>query len=197
MPSPVHESIISAISREFNSVAASLPEPIGSSIEVVANQEYKNFQGRYRGSRKTPDLAVEFTEGNGPLHPKFILEVGFSEPYQDLIQTAKLWLNGKPQVSVVMIVNFEENPPFRCPARGLDDEQLLQLQFPDDVETEWEQFIAHDNYGPVTYRGLEWVGRFAAVYAEVWRRDPATGFATQSGNRVVGYSSNFLIFDAN
>ena len=192
MPSPVHESIVSTITDGFTNVKGSLPASIRRNITAVANQAYKNFQGRYRRSRKIPDLAVEFTDGNGPLHPKFILEVGFSEPYEDLVQAAKLWLEGKPQVSVVMIVNFEESPPFRCPARDLDDEQLLQLQFPDDVETEWEQFITHNNYGPVTYRGLEWVGRFPSVFAEVWRRDTATGFATQSGNRVVGYFQPWL-----
>ena len=185
MPSPVHESIVSAITDGFVGVKESLPAPIRRNITAVSNQAYKNFQGRYRRSRKTPGLAVEFPNANGDLDPKFILEVGFSEPYEDLAQAAKLWLEGKPQVSVVMIVNFEESPPFRCPAHDLDEEQLLQ--FPDDVETERQQFIVHDSYGPITYRRLQWVGRFPTVYAEVWRRDAATGFAVQSGNRVVGY----------
>lgn len=130
---------------------------------------------------------MKFADENGDLDPKFVVEVGCSESYLDLVQEAILWLEGDPRVSVVVIVDFEEKPPFRCPTRDLDDKKLEMLGFPDRADAEDQQFVSQGDYGPVTYKGLDWTGRFSTVFAEVWRRDPESGFATQSGDRVVSF----------
>ena len=158
-------------------------------FDVATTQKFSSFLGRYSGSRKVPDLAVKFVNANGDAEPRFIVEVGLSERYEDLLKDVKLWLEGDPRVSVVVIVSFEENPPFRCPTRDLSDHQFEQIRFPRNVETrvEIQQFISQSPYGPVIYKDLEWVGRIETAFAEVWRRDQTSGFASQNGKRVVGY----------
>src|SRR4051794_25640111 len=104
MPSPVHESITSIFLRGFNFAIADLPDPVCSNIDAVSNQDFKGFEGQYRGSKKTPDLAVLFTNAAGDREAKFILEVGFSETYEKLVQDAKMWLEGKQEVSVLVLV---------------------------------------------------------------------------------------------
>ena len=55
------------------------------------------------------------------------------------------------------MVNIEESPAFKCPARDLlvDDKDFEQLRFPRNVKkTGWHQLIGHDHYGPVVYKGL-------------------------------------------
>ena len=150
------------------------------------------FRGHYEGSIKTPDLVVEFVGANERLDPKFILEVGVSETYEQLVEEARLWLEGEPRVSVVLIIKFEESSPFQCPIQTIDDQRLGQLRFPDFVSDEQNNFVAHSNYGPVTYRGLQWFGGFSTVFAEVWRQDSTSGRAAQSGDRVVGYFPSWL-----
>ena len=54
--------------------------------------------GGVQASVKTPDLAIEFQNAAGEFEPKFIFEVGITEPYEDLIRHAKLWLEGKAEV---------------------------------------------------------------------------------------------------
>ena len=186
MASPVHESIISSITQGFHNVNAGLPEPIGMRIATATNLRRTLFEGEYEGSSKTPDLAVDFADADGNLDPKFILEVGFSETYEQLVEEASLWLEGAPQVSVVLLIKFEESPPYRSPIHKLTDQELVELQFPRSVRTERGRFISHGAYGPISYNGLQWVGGFSTVFAEVWRLDSTSGHAAQTGDRVVG-----------
>jgi hypothetical protein len=53
-----------------------LGKVLGREMAISTNHE---FEGKYKGCIKPPDLAVEFAD-----IPKFIPEVGFSEPYSDL-----------------------------------------------------------------------------------------------------------------
>lgn len=184
MPSPVHESITSIFTRGFIAAQESLPGQLSSRISTAANRDFRGFGGHYTGSNKTPDLAVQFKNDAGNREIKFVLEVGFSETYEDLLQDAKLWLEGKHEVSVVVLVKFEETPSYQCPVR---DEDLEALEFPSESEINIVDFELQEEYGPVVYKGLQWVGCISTAYMEVWKRDPVTGLATKNGNRIVGY----------
>ena len=184
MPSPIHESITSIFTRGFNAMQESLPNKLSSRINTTANEDFNGFEGNYTGSTKTPDLAVQFENDDGNPEIKFVLEVGFSETYEDLVRDAKLWLEGQHEVSIVVLVKFEETPSYRCPVR---DENFETLEFPSVSEIKFENFKLQEEYGPVVYEGLQWVGRISAAYMEVWKRDSATGLATKNGNRIVGY----------
>ncbi|KAH0541714.1 hypothetical protein FGG08_003806 [Glutinoglossum americanum] len=151
---------------------------------AVGNQNFGGFGGQYEGSNKTPDLGMEFQNAAGELEIKFVLEVGFSETYEDLVRDAKLWLDGKPEVCVFVLVKFEESPNYRCPVHDLDDEELGRLEFPKGSEVRALNFNLEGEYGPVIYKGLVWVGRISTAYMEVWKRDPVTKLATRNEDRI-------------
>jgi hypothetical protein len=50
--------------------------------------------GQYKGSGKIADLTIEFRNAAGKLEPKFVVEVGFSEEYKDLVQSVKFVVGG-------------------------------------------------------------------------------------------------------
>jgi len=185
MPSAVHESIIHPFSRGFTDATVGLPLSVQTRMNVATNQNFKGFAGRYSGSSKTPDLAIQFKNATGKREIKFILEVGFSETYEDLVEDAKLWLEGKEEVSLVVLVKFTEDPNYQCPARGLNDKELEQLEFPEAADIDVDDFNSEGEYGPVTYKGLQWAGVISEAIMELWTRNPATGLATKSGHRRV------------
>jgi len=102
-----------------------------------------------------------------------------------LVDDAKLWLEGKQEVSLVVLVKFTESPSYQCPARGLDDEELEELEFSEPAGIDVYYFNSEREYGPVTYKGLQWVERISEAFMELWRRDPATGLVTKVGHRRV------------
>ena len=135
-----------------------------------------------------PDLVVLFKNANGARKAKFVLEVGFSETYEDLVEDVKMWLEGRRrEVSTIVLVKFEETPAYGCPTRHLNDEDFERLDFPAPSELRVSNFRLEDEYGPALYKGLAWVGRISAAFMEVWKRDPVTGLATQNGGRIVGH----------
>ncbi|KAI9760239.1 MAG: hypothetical protein M1840_002582 [Geoglossum simile] len=184
MPSSLHGSIVSIFSDGFVTTKATLPASVRTKIYTVGNQNISGFKGQHEGSNKTPDLGVEFQDAAGDLDIKFVLEVGFSETYEDLVQDAKMWLDGKPEVCVFVLVKFEESPNYRCPVHDLDDEDFERLEFPHESEVRALNFNLEGEYGPVIYKGLVWVGRISAAYMEVWKRDPVTKLATRNEDRI-------------
>ena len=162
-----------------------LPSPVQDRMNIATNQHFRGFAGRYSGSLKTPDLAIQFENDAGVPKIKFILEVGFSETSQDLVEDARLWLEGKDEVSLVVLVKFTEIPSYQCPARNLDDEKLEQLEFSESADIRVMVFNSEREYGPITYKGLQWVGRISEAFMELWRRNQATGLATKVGRRRV------------
>ena len=185
MPSAVHESVVYPFNAGFVEAAADLPLSVRTRMNIATSQNFKGFAGRYSGSSKTPDLAIQFKNATGKREIKFILEVGFSETYQDLVEDAKLWLEGKQEVSLVVLVKFTESPSYQCPARGLDDEELERLEFPEPADIRVEDFTSAEEYGPVTYNGLQWAGKISEAFMELWKRDPDTGLAFREGRRRV------------
>jgi hypothetical protein len=185
MPSPIHESITSILMEGFYAAKSSLPGQLSSRINTAVNQDFDDFEGNYAGSSKAPDLAIQFQNDNGEREVKFVLEVGFSKTYDELIRDAKLWLEGNQEVSVVMLVKFEENPSYQCPID--DNKDLEELGFPDMPNVKIGDFVLQREYGPVVYKGFQWVGHISAAFMEVWKRDPSTRSAVKNGNRIVGH----------
>jgi hypothetical protein len=89
-------------------------------MATTSNREYHGFRGPYSGSSKTPNLTVEFENPQGNLVPRFVLQVGFSESYEDLVRDAAMCLEGREDVFVLALAKFEESPLYRCPVRDLE-----------------------------------------------------------------------------
>jgi len=186
--SPIHEKAVALISTRFILARNALPENIQSKIDIVTGEKFNNFFGRYRGSEKVPDLAIQVENNMGVCEPKFILEVGLSEPYEKLRQDAELWLNGTETVEIVMVIKLHEEPPYHCPTQDLLDDEFNGLQFPSKEAINDQLFFVDDDYGPARYKNYVWVGRITG-FVELWGRDEVSGLATPLGNpsQIVSY----------
>ena len=196
MPSPVHETIISTFAEGFFAAHRSLPNCYRHNLHAVTGEDFNKFKGCYRGSKKITDLAVKFRNNAGNLEHKFVLEVGFSESYDCLVQDAKLWIEGTSTVSVCLLVRVEEAPKYQCPTSNLSDAAFNALQLPPTVTPSMFELPLHQ-YGPATYRGFCWTGEILGAQIEVWKKDALTGEACTDGQRMVRIFVTFLTLNAN
>ena len=145
------------------------------------------FEGIYTGSKKAAGLALDIKNDMGVPRVKFVAEVGFSETYEELVQDAKLWLEGKKTVSLVMLVKLKEDPCYQCPMRNLTESEFAALGFPPMNEIEDQPFTLSGPYGPAVYKGFEWVGKISG-FLEFWALNPATELASCTTTRMVSNS---------
>ena len=185
MPSPLHEFIPSVFLKEFYKSTADLPESLQSRISIAGAEDMRGFSGRYTGSQKAPDLSIKFRDPDGKRRVKCVFEIGFAENYNDLVQDARRWLEGKQTILLVILANVEETPPYQNPMQELSEMDFAQLDFPGSLTIEENDFAVQGEYGPVMYKGLCWVGNIASASLEIWRRDPDTGQARIDGDRFV------------
>src|SRR5437667_10262018 len=135
---------------------------------------------------KRPDFAITQMAANGITEVKWVLEVGLSEGYEQLVSDMKLWLEGQPQVSMAVLVKMEETPTYNRPVDpGMDDDDFKKLGIPEQPsDVRVRDFTRQGEYGPVTYQGFTWAGRISRVFMEVWKLDPTTGLARRDYDRV-------------
>lgn len=98
-----------------------------------------------------------------------------------------MWLEGNPNVSMFVLVDFQETPDYHNPLCNLSDKYFEQLGFPEAEELKTSMFGLAGDYGPAMYKGLAWVGQISTAVVEIWKRNPTTRLATQVGDRVVSY----------
>jgi hypothetical protein len=185
MPSPLHQSIASIMDREFNLSIANLPEDLQDQTALIWEQDCNKFRGRWEVSEKRPDLANQVLNANERFEIKWVLEVGFSETYEKLVEDVQLWLEGNPKVSMVTLVKFCETPKYRCPI-SLDEDDGINpegLGIPLNLEAiDEDDIILEGEYGPAMYKRRIWVGEISGVFMESWIRD-ADRRAIQHGDR--------------
>ena len=129
--------------------------PFPARCICVTNEETNEFEGEYYGSVKIADLAVQITNADGELETKLVVEIGFSEKYEDLINDIKLWLEGMNSVSMCVLVCFEEEPPYRCPIdKNIKEKEFKRLNFPEPWELKAKDFHLESPFGPATYKEL-------------------------------------------
>ncbi|PUU84305.1 hypothetical protein B9Z19DRAFT_1070025 [Tuber borchii] len=182
-PSSIHEKAVTTISKGFTFAFGTLPVNTQDKIDTVTNEKYDNFKGKYAGSEKIADLAVQVENDTGVREAKFIVEIGLSESYQKLVQDAELWLKGTETVKIVMLVKLHENPPYRCPTHNRSDEEFDALKFPSKEDINEQCFSISGEYGPATYKDLVWVGEISG-YIEFWGLDEISKLACVKGDRI-------------
>ncbi len=89
MPSAIHQSIPDFFNRAIGAWQVSLPRDQRLNIYTQSNVEQILSMGSWAGSEKAPDLALKVIS-NGDVAMKWVLEVGFSQTYQSLRETARL-----------------------------------------------------------------------------------------------------------
>ncbi|KAI9779119.1 MAG: hypothetical protein M1816_003742 [Peltula sp. TS41687] len=178
---PRSNAIANDLGRAFNQAEMAVPASYGWALQTRLNQKYYRFQGMYAGSSKTPDLAVGFKQ-NGVSKLKLVVEVGFSEEYDQLVNDARLWLEGQPSVLMVVLIKLIEQPRYRNPLREFDDDEIkaLNLPSPDEMREDLEADPTTPALGPVCHRGYAWTGALSSVWVEHWRRD-GKGKACKTG----------------
>jgi hypothetical protein len=107
--------------------------------------------------KKEPDLVLGFGNLRYGSIPRLLVEVGFSEPKQDLIDDAVEWLCRQRRVTAVILIDINE-----------DDRALAQTQHSDDFlsrlqtlqsrygNTDLEDSAADSDSGQTLYIGLLW-----------------------------------------
>ena len=68
---------------------AGLPYPDRSIC--MTGEDVNEFVGDYRGTNKIADLAVQVRNGRGTLDTKLVVEIGFSEDYDNLVKDVTTW----------------------------------------------------------------------------------------------------------
>ena len=167
-----------------------LPAKTQSKIDIIVLKNYQYiFYGKYEGSEITSSLTVQTYNDKGLDEVNFVLEVGLSESYEELVEDAQLWLEGTDTVSIVMLIKLYEDPPYNGPTHDLTDEEFNALQFPPIEEINQQSFAVHGQYGPATYKGLTWVGSISG-FIEIWGAEGAPRSACRISDRIVSYSQD-------
>jgi hypothetical protein len=109
-------------------------------LTIASGTDFLGFRGRYKFSQKQPDVLVCV---NREYWPSLVVESGWSEDYNDLVEDAKLWLLG---------------------GQGGPNVGTLDLQ--DPVNVVILIYFDHKKFDLDTSKPI--TGIF-----EVWRRDPA------------------------
>ena len=60
-----------------------------------------------------------------------VVEIGFTETYEELINDVKLWIEGNKNMRTVILIKVEENPRYYSPTSKLEDDEVKDLGFPD------------------------------------------------------------------
>jgi hypothetical protein len=152
MPTTVHESIQHCFAKAIDQAEIDLPYP--AQCFCVQGQAMNQFDGQYLGSVKIADLAVQIRNARGQMETKLVVEIGFSEEYDDLINDVRLWLEGMNSVSMCMLVSFNEEPRYQCPVNdNMKKKRFKKLGFPDPGELRPEDFYLEGPFGPAIYKG--------------------------------------------
>ena len=182
MSGPLQALVVSTFAQSFYDLINKLPTALADRIDIATNLKFRDFEGVYRYSEKTPNLAVAFRNPTGISTSKLIVEVGFDKTYENLVKDVRLWINGNSSVTAVILVKINESPKYLNTTQRLSNRELQLLD-----EAGVPNFTLSQEFGPIVYSGLVWVGSVADTFAEVWRRDPQTGLPAKVGDRIVSH----------
>ena len=189
MSSGVHEPLAATFIEQFGVAKAFLSPANRKQLAIVGAQEVGSFQGSYQSSSKEPDALFVYPPPNGPISYTCAVEVGFSERYEDLVEDIRLWIEGA-RMRMVILINVDEAPRYRCPTYGLQDDEIEDLELPAIRALNTSMVSLEDKtdrFGPLQMHGLTWVNKMNA-FLEIWKPDGITGEAKQEGDRKVSYT---------
>ncbi|KAL9130694.1 MAG: hypothetical protein Q9217_001173 [Psora testacea] len=185
MPTPIHETFASPFVRSDTIATQGLLSEIAKQIDVVGNQRVGTFTGAYEGSKKEPDVLFKYQGPDRNVLYTAVVEIGFTETYKELIDDAKLWIEGNRDIRTVILIKVEENPRYSSPISKLEDDKVKDLGFPNPRDLKTSLVVPrdpNDSFGPLQINNLVLVGKMG-VFLEIWKRDTVTGEAKQQGTR--------------
>ncbi|KAK3174165.1 hypothetical protein OEA41_001409 [Lepraria neglecta] len=187
----------------FNSVERvqmpDLRSEVARQMHVIGNQTVgAAFTGAYEGSRKESHVLFKYKGQDHNVLYTAVVEIGFAETYEELINDVKLWIEGTRDIRTVILIKVEENPRYYSPTSKLEDDKVKDLGFLDRGGLNTSMVSLKDpnnSFGPLQINNLVWVGEIG-VFLEIWKRDTMNGEAKQQGTRSVSCTS-FLLFSYN
>ena len=190
MPTPLHESVSSTFIRELGKKTNTFPESVQDRIDISPALDVVGFSDKYSTFKKIPDLAVEYLDTDGVSRLKLVIEVGFSQSYESLVEDAKAWLEGSGTVQRVILAKFEEFPVYKNPLRKLSKDEIAQVDTGKCSVANENDVILESDRGPVLFEGVQWVGELSSAFIEIWMMGKESGKACRTGDRMV-YSQLF------
>ena len=187
MLSPVHEPFASRFIVSDAFAKQNLRSEIARQIDVVGTQRVGAFTGAYEGSKKEPDVLFKYKGQDYKVLYTAVVEIGFTETYEELIDDAKLWIEGNRDIRTVILIKVEETPQYYSPTSKLEDDEVEELGFPDFKDLKTSMVIPKNpngSFGPLQINNLVWVNKMG-VFLEIWKRNAVNGEAEQHGTRSV------------
>jgi hypothetical protein len=191
MPTPIHDIIIDFIHHQMNEWMKQgfLTPNIYEHIRFMSPSS-KLPKGRHTAKRiswrKDPDCTLGFGILGSKTTPRLRIEVGFSQPYDDLVNDVREWLDRDSRTCIAIFININEDTHtlrkiqasegFHCRSQVLLDkfgntaarnEHGLSVS---DFDSDSDQAL----YDSIDAEIVEtdWVGPLEASL-EVWGRDEA------------------------
>ena len=189
MPSGIHEAFISPFIGSNEIATQDMRPDVVSRLEALGSQRVEAFIGAYEGSKKEADVLFKYVQQNRDVLYTAAVEIGFAQTYEQLVEDAKLWIEGNHDIKTVILIKVEEDPQYLSPISRLEDDQIRELDFPDFRDLRQSMVVPqdlNDSFGPLQLNGLDWVGKMS-VFLEVWKRNETTREAMQQGNRMVSF----------
>ena len=195
MRSPIHEIFTMPFIKSDIVATQDLRPEIARQTKVIGNQRVGDFTGAYEGSEKEPDVLFKYVRQDDKVFYTAVVEIGFAETYEELIDDAKLWIEGNRDIRTLILIKVEENPQYRSPTSNLENNEVKDLGLTDHKDIDTSMVIPKDptdSCGPLQINDLVWVGK-TRVFLEIWKRDTASGEARQQGTRSVSNTSLLLL----
>lgn len=125
------------------------------------------------------DLTIRYAQADSS--PVLIQEVGYTEPYENLLKSVSAWFDNVPSVQTAILMKIDEKlnyqpPDLRYPSSKNPSYALL----PKDIQ----HLHVGDNFSPIRVDEYRWVGEIT-VFMEIWIRGPVTKRPTLKGDRIV------------
>jgi len=167
----VHEAFLEIIAASIrdSSIRAAAP---ARSVRISHNLTEAEFLGDNMMSTRVPDLGVRLCTPEGEAKLWLVVEVGFSETYDQLKDDVMAWLQDHEEARYVILIKVEESPAYRCPlSRNAPEEDFLDLDFPEVHLIDRQDVVVAGDFGPASYGRMQFVNPITSVIFELWARD--------------------------
>ncbi|MCJ1318411.1 hypothetical protein MMC15_003739, partial [Xylographa vitiligo] len=89
-----HEAFISPFIRSNETATQDMRPDVVSRIDALGSQRVEAFTEAYEGSKKEADVLFKYVQQNRDVLYTAAVEIGFAQTYEQLVEDAKLWIEG-------------------------------------------------------------------------------------------------------
>ncbi|OAP55603.1 hypothetical protein AYL99_09754 [Fonsecaea erecta] len=153
-PSHMHQSFIRLLTGLAYQAKSDMTPTLAPEISIDAGTAISIHTGEHMSSEKEPDLVVEWTKDLYDIGDHTIVEVGNTQPLNDLRYLARFYMNGDTHTQRVILIDITETPRYQSP-KSIDTSQ---------------EFRRDERTGEIWFGNVKVVGETKILW-EVWERD--------------------------